>query len=433
MDWRGRGGAAIGAFALLLLHAAPGAPAARGQAPAPAGYSALGPALQATLQTGRPTVVVVTAQAEPASAALRDALPVLLRTQPVGAVAMLAEMPAELHADRVRALGVSRLPAVLVYGRGAGGMQLVGHKLGATDPYQVTGWLASLGLERAAIAAADPTVLRTGGGYPSTQTPSGQAPPPPYVPQAPPPQSPPPMMYVPQQQVQMAPTYAAPSPAPLVVAPPSQPVVVAQPPQTIMVAPAPPPNIVFSAPTQPTVMMAPVASAPPAAAPTNAFLAPSQPAAAPVAMMAMAPAAAPVAMAPAPAPVAMAPQQVGQGPVTAAFMTLVAPTLLERLLGSIGQHFAQKGQPRLAMGQAPTMSNVAMAPTAMGAAPMAMMAPQAPPGYRLVPISAYEAAPPAYGPPPGYGYGPPAEAYPPPNAPSPQGYRSAPAPRKHGW
>jgi hypothetical protein len=449
VDWRCCAGAATGALALLLNAAlgtstvrAQGPPAPTpAQAPAaaalPAGYSTLAPALQATLQTGRPTVVVVTSGGVPASAALRDALPGLLRTQPVGAVALLAEMPAEQHADRIRALGVSHLPAVLVYGRNEAGMQLVAHRLGVTDPYQVTGWLASLGLERAAIADAtppvDPTVQRTGAGsLPTGQYPSGQAPPPPPSwPTAPPPQAPPapPQMYV--QQVPVTPTYAAPSPTPLVVAPPTQPVVVAPPAQTIMVAPAPPPNIIFSAPTQPTVMMAPVGSAPVGSAPTNAFLAPSQPAMAPVAM-----APAPVAMAPS-APVAMAPvgqaPQVGQGPVTAAFMTLVAPTLFERLLGAIGQRLAEKGQPRLSVGQAPTMSTMAMAPTAFGAAPQAMMAPQVPPGYRLVPAYPYEPAPPGYAPPPNYGYGPPAEGYPPPNAPSPQSYRQARAPGKHGW
>jgi hypothetical protein len=166
-------------------------------------------------------------------------------------------------------------------------------------------------------------------------------------------------------------------------------------------------------------------------------------------MYAMAPPTAPAQ--PAMAPVGNAPQ-VGQSPVLAAAL-LTNPRLWERLLGALGEHLAQKKNPRIQMGSAPTVANapVAMAPSALsptGYAPVAQpammampaMAPMAmtpmmamgamygqPPAQGYAPPPGY--CPPGYGygPPPGYGYGPPPAygppaqpPYPPPNVPTPQ-------------
>ncbi len=86
---------------------------------------------------------------------------------------------------------------------------------------------------------------------------------------------------------------------------------------------------------------------------------------------------APVAMAPQPmayAPTAMAPQPTAnapaQSPILAAAL-LTNPRLWERLLGALGEHLAQKKNPRIQMSNSPTIAQapVAMAPVAGAPAP----------------------------------------------------------------
>ena len=120
--------------------------------------------------------------------------------------------------------------------------------------------------------------------------------------------------------------------------------------------------------------------------------------------------------------------------------------------GAIGEHLAQKKNPRIQMGQAPQMMQAPVAQAPVGAAPQGALA-YAPMGYGAAPAApqgfmGYMAVPGGgppsgygygygFGPPPGQGYGPgpgyppcppypqgPPEGYPqgpPPVAPSPQG------------
>ncbi len=64
-------------------------------------------------------------------------------------------------------------------------------------------------------------------------------------------------------------------------------------------------------------------------------------------------------------------------------MILTNPNLLNRVLGAIGEHFAQKKNPRVQMGQAPMMAQapVAQAPVAQG------------PTIGYAPVTAYAPAP----------------------------------------
>lgn len=363
-------------IALGLLADAAATRAADGPGDRP-GWTPLAQALKATAETGRPTVVVVTGATDAGSELMRRSLPAILQTQPVGQSVSLAEMPAEVYGERLRQMQVNTAPSILVYARGEGGLKLASHRLGITDPYQAVGWLATLRLDApppsVAAAPTDAALQRT-------QYPSGQG----ATPQAPPP--PPPAYYAPPPAVPVAPVqpvYSAPAPA-MVMAPAPQPVVVAQAPQPIIFAPAPAPAVYTAA------APAPLMTAP---APAQLFAAPA-PAPPPVAY-------APVAAAPpmAYAPVAMAPpQQVAQSPAAAAVATMILtnPSLIEKVLGAIGRHFAEKGNPRISMAPAPAL---AAAPVAYAPAPQA-----------------YAPAPAAYAPAEAPSYAP---AYAP--TPSPQG------------
>ena len=317
--------------------------------------------------------------------------------------------------------------------------------------------------------------------YPSEQGNRPYPPPPQKVPpsvpptQLPPPWAPP----VQYQQVQQPPVYTGQVSTPLVVSPPSVPMVIQPQAPTVVVGPTPQPNIIFAAapPAAPTISYMMTANAPqPTANAPQLFMA-NAPQPQPVAMapqpqpmamasqpqpMAMAPqpvqmayAPQPVAAAPQPAQVAYAPQpaQVAQSPALLAAV-LTNPSLVNRLLGALGEHLAQRKNPRIQMGQAPQMMQAPMAMAPMGNAPAGAMA-YAPAGYGYGPapgMMGYMAVPPGgptpgygygygYGPPPGQEYGPgpgypqyppqgPREGYyppyrpqgPPPVAPTPQGY-----------
>jgi hypothetical protein len=132
----------------------------------------------------------------------------------------------------------------------------------------------------------------------------------------------------------------------------------------------------------------------------------------------------------APAPVAAAPSVgqapgIGQGPVSTALVTMVAPSLLESILGAIGNRLRQRGLPRMEVAQAPTVNtvpgNLALAPTA----PAFAAAPAAYPQVGYMPVGPpYAAPPPAMAPPPEYA----------PPVPSAQGYAYPPAhSHKSGW
>ena len=152
---------------------------------------------------------------------------------------------------------------------------------------------------------------------------------------------------------------------------------------TVVVGPTPQPNIIFASapPSAPTISYMPAANAPqPTANAPQLFMAPApqpQPTAnapqppvamAPPAQMAYAPQ--PMAMAPQPAQPAYAPQQaqVAQSPALLAAV-LTNPSLVNRLLGALGEHLAQRKNPPLQMGQAPQMMQAPVAAAPIGGAP----------------------------------------------------------------
>jgi hypothetical protein len=444
-------GTILNAIGLLAVVAAPTALEAQDTATTP-GWTPLAQALKATVETGRPTLVIVTSRHDPGSNQLRASLAGILQTQPVGGQVQLAEMPSEAHATRLQQMGVTSVPTALVYTREGAGLRLSGYRVGMSDPYQLAGWLASVPLAPSAAApapsatstSADSGIVRTG--LPSTQgqQPTPQAVPTPQVPHevphAPPVHRP---VYQPPVTIpaQMPPVVTAPPLTPTVVSPPASTFVVQPQPATLVMAPAPQPNIIFagSAPSVPTISVAQPGAAPPAGgAPVNLI---TQPAAAPPAGGAPPPGAAPPTFALAPPTPAQAPQvgqapQAGQGPITTALITMVAPSLFDTILGAIGERLRQRRLPRMEMAQAPVVSSIpgALAPPAVGMAPtgLAPMPGYAPPQIGYMPVGPpYPAYPQGYAPPP---YGP--EYGPPPPMPSAQGYgypAMNQAPRKSGW
>jgi hypothetical protein len=440
--------------------AAPVVPApAAAPAAAIGAWPTLPQAVQAVKQTGTPLVVIATSRAVPASAKLVASIKQTVASRPFGGTVLFVEMPAEVYGDRLKSLGIDSFPRAIVYRAGPKGLVAVGSRGEFTEGEQVISWLRILGLV-SVRPPGDSGLVRTGGQahYPTSQgpVPSGQnniPPTPPPAPQ-PPPYIPQPVPAPPPSPV--APVYMQPAPQPLVVSAPSAPVVFQPSAPTIIVGPTPQPNIVFAnAPASaPNISVMNSGNAPTAGnAPPQLFLAPQPSGNAPTQPPPMAyapqppPQPQPMAYAPQPpqqpayAPVAFAPTGNSPALVTA---LLTNPRLWERLIGALGEHLAQKKNPRIQMGNAP----VAQAPTQYGNAPtvgaptagaptayapvayapsgyapvaqpmyampapppmyMAVMPPQAPPMY---------APPPAYQPPP---YQPPPPPYQ-PSGPSPQG------------
>lgn len=121
-----------------------------------------------------------------------------------------------------------------------------------------------------------------------------------------------------------------------------------------------------------------------------------------------------------------APQPAQSPALLAAVLT--NPNLIDRILGTIGEHFAQKKNPRISMAPAPVGSApFAASPTGYAAAPT--YAALAQPGMMAMPTMA--AAPAAApGPPYGMAYGPVAAPYPSQMAyPPPQDYGAGPSPQ----
>jgi hypothetical protein len=452
----------VSVFGSLLFPGLPGVVRAQLATPSPSVPAPRPPAwvraIQDTLRTGRPTLLVVTSRAHPASGQLWQALSNDPQAQSVRQAFQVVELSAEANPQRIQSLQVTSFPTLIVYGRGANGLTMLGVEAGSMDLPFALGWLS--GLKTTASTASgsrgdirpplaggrDANLARAGyhDHYPSAQQPSPQYYPPPPAPPAPPPAPAQPMVPV----APVAPIYSAPAPQPVVVSAPSPPVVFQPSAPTIVVGPTPQPNIVFAQAPAPTVTyaMAPSAPAPAAPAPTNLFTQPA-PAPAPAPSAPAPSAAAPLAYAPvayapqvAMAPAAPAPQ-VGQSPLLAAAI-LTNPRLWERILGAIGEHLAQKKQPRIQMAPAPTVAQApvapagyAPAPAPSGAAPLAYapMAAAVQPMMLALPTApapAYVPVAPVYAPAAAPTY-PPAYQAPPPSAPSPQsGYY--PAPPKSG-
>lgn len=340
-------------------------------------------ALANTLQAGRPTVLVASSKADAEAARMWTTLIGTPRYAELSGTTQFVPMHAEANPERIRALGITSTPTVLVYRRGPAGLELAGRKDGVKDAYLVLGWLDTLGLNAPATAVApatDAAVTRANHPQAVPQASPQQQ----Y--QAPPQAAPPPtpLMAVPQPAPVMAvPTISAPAPAPVVVSSPPQPIVFQPQAQTIVVGPTPPTNVVLSAaPSAPPniSLMMPAAPAPP----PSMFLAPPAPAAAPAFAVPSQPlyAAAPVQ------------PQAGVGTV-ALGLVLSNPALLDRILGAIGECLARRGQPRVQMSSSPALVPVQAGIPAMPAG-HAMPAPAAPQtGYYAPPPAASPQGPPA--------------------------------------
>lgn len=466
--WKRRAAcAALGLTALSAwsLESRPCLGREESSANAPAALS-LAQALRTTQETGTPTVVVVTSRAEEGSGKFWRTLSESQEIRSFGQAVQFAEMPAESYAAQVRRLGVKSYPMVIVYRRGAKGLETAGHQAGPMDTYFVLGWLSTLGLKpeaekgpAPAVASAnapvsDPAVTRTrlqiasGQAHPSEQ--AYQPPPPPPQP----PYQPPPQYYqTPHPQpVYQQPAMFAPAPQPVVVPTASAPVVFQPQATQIVVGPTPPPVISFvqQAPTPAFSFAAPAPAPSPAPAPQpNLFAAAPVPSPAPAPAPAPAPSAAPVFMmaAPAPAPApAAAPTQVAFAPIAQApapgVMVLKSPGLINSLIGTLGEHLAQKKNPRIQMASAPALSPAPVpAPSPLGQAPVAFaQAPSQAPAYYAPsgPPMMYAAAPPNGAPgfaPQNQCFPPNQQQYQPPPLPqtmaSPQGNPTPSAPHKH--
>ena len=215
-------------------------------------WTPLSQALNATIGSGVPTLVVVTSRTDPGSLQFCRALTYSSEVAGLAGSLQVAEMASDLYKDQVKTLGVRTFPTLVLYRRGSRGLEVASYTSGLTDPRDVVRWIQSLGVQARVTAPADSAVQRTAQhgamasdqAYPSAQYPQPAPPskqplmPPPQPPYVPPAYTPPPVQMAPPQQ------YAVPypAPAPVYVQPPTPTMVVQQAPQQIILAPAPRPR-----------------------------------------------------------------------------------------------------------------------------------------------------------------------------------------------
>ena len=329
-------------------------PVARGQA---AGFVDCASALNETIRSGRPTVVVVTSRAAPGSLMLRDAIARDLLPSSIGRSVQFAEMPVELFAERLQQLGVTRTPSLLAYGHRDGSLIRLGQLADPSDPAQVAAWMGSIGLLGGGSTPSDPAVSRAGFSlhHQATAIPSPQQalPPLPQKPQ-PPAQG---MIAVPHAvpvPQAMSPVIAQPSGPPVIVQQQSPAIYIQPQAPRILLGQMPPPEITVlqGPPGTPTVNYAVVG--PPPSTP-NLFLTPSTPTPPPsygvpspqspmvAAPPAMSPTPAPSYAMVAPAPGVPAPQDSIVAATAIAFL-LENPDAIGTILGAIGKGFTFLGQ-----------------------------------------------------------------------------------------
>lgn len=226
-----------------------------------AGQTAVGPVLPAeralvlTIESGRPTVLVVTSRSEPSSQRLWENLAALMQKTAPGGWS-LARLSHEDEPAQVHRLGARRFPTVLVYRKAERGLELVAHRVQPRDAAEVLEWLSGLkdpAFGRAVASPSDPAVARAGLWH-HRATPSPQGPPAPAG--APAASAAAPVAAAP------APSLAAPAQAPVLISTAPPPIVLQQAPPTVYVVP----------PTQPANI---VVLSPPPAAPSVSVVQPS--------------------------------------------------------------------------------------------------------------------------------------------------------------
>lgn len=280
----------IPAIGIWLIALAGGAPAPGQVAATPSGGTDFSVALRSTIEQGRPTLVVVTSAAEPAS------LATLAAAGPLAVDFTLVELSAERDAERVASLKIRRYPTVLIYGREGSGLKLLGHREGPLDGAALWSWVGRLGLTtpstdpagvRAEAPPIDPAVEPAGlfghGHDRMLATPQASpqqpfAPPKTSPPQLAPPPPAPPLMAPPQMSTVIAPAPAA----PVILQQPQQAIYVQPSAPQILIGQAPPPQITLIQGPQaaPTVSVAYATATPtpgvPAQSPPNLFMSPPQ-------------------------------------------------------------------------------------------------------------------------------------------------------------
>lgn len=405
---------AIGLKIVLLL--VPASPAiAQGSGGSAGGFVDCAQALNETIRSGRPTVVVITSRAVPASVGLRDLMARDLLGSSIGQSAMFAEMPVELFADRVERLGVEQYPTLLAYGSRDGALVRLGTLAGPTDSAQVAAWIGSLGLTGGgnAIPRTDPSVSRSGllhrdrGSYVAVPVASPQqpvqAPPPPTKPQ------PPPSGMIPVGHA------APPAMSPVVMQESGPPVIVQQQSPSIYIQPQaprimlgqmPPPEITIVQGPQaaPTITYAVMGGQPQAApnlfavpqpsVPNQGVPSPQGPAAMPpeISYGYSTPNPGATLMTAAPMTgLAMAPQQSVVG-TTAVALLLQNPDVVNAMIGTLGKGFLRLGEALERHGH-PRVQLPRSEPTRQSAGTMTLVPAMALPASSTVPMMAVPVQP----------------------------------------
>jgi len=242
-------------------------------------------ALNATIADGRPTVLIVTSRAHPASVVLRDRLDVAIEAGAITTPARVAELPAELYPNEIEQLAVREFPTLVAYGATDGRLTRLGHLTAPANTAQVARWLDAIGLggpepsaersrtddalERTGLFDHKPRLVAVPMASPQQPTPAQAA--------APAPAAQTPMMAAPQAQPMMAPVVQQQSGPPIIVRQ-QQPSIYVQPSAPrILLGQAPPPEITIVQGPQaaPTVQYGVAAPKAPQQAP-NLFMAPSK-------------------------------------------------------------------------------------------------------------------------------------------------------------
>lgn len=364
-------------------------------------------ALRATVQGGRPSLILVTSNSLPHSREWAGAVHQQIAVQAQDRIACV-ELLAETAPDQVKALRVRTLPSALFYQNdGRGGLKLVGFREGAVEPAEIAKWIVSERVQGSSSAidhASFPATKRvvkiqrasssnpveqvepskassrdeqvsatthqnyaqaSAQGSPQTYTaepPNKQFPPSPLKMsppqqsppvQAPPPQQSPPAGYGAPPPAQPQPVYAyvpqqpvysaPPSAPPITVQPPAGQVVVQPAPLNVVFAPSPPPQVTYMAPAMGMAQPQPIY------APANAFTAAPPAYSPPVSQPPFAAAPPPPQPTYAAQPPAYGAPQPASGGGSSSMLMTISPNLFDRFLGGLGRVLAERGNPRLRM------------------------------------------------------------------------------------
>ena len=134
------------------------------EVPGPRSLPAVHPldlAVGATLKDGWPTVVVITSTASPESGRLLQSLQQAPQARELSRAGQIVSLGLEANATRMRRMGVTSAPMILVYGRGTKGLELAGVMREPKGTESALAWLEALGAVPASSAVSDTAVVRT--------------------------------------------------------------------------------------------------------------------------------------------------------------------------------------------------------------------------------------------------------------------------------